>query len=169
MSSLAHATRWCDALSNDIDALCDLYHYVDHPLSEGFSSEHSAIDDNVTDTFTTREQLRAAYGPYSAAENGTYTFTATEWRGDEHHGIIHWTVQIEGASTFRDLPVPAGLTIETTGSTFQKLDADGRITYESTYWEDNRVFKQLGIAILTPHYWEQDFDMEAFLAQAAAA
>lgn len=168
MSSLAHATAWCDALSSDIEALCELYRHDDHPLSEGFSSEHSAIDDNVTDTFTTREQLREAYGPYSAGANGTYTFTATEWRGDATHGIIHWTVRIEGARTFRDLPVPDGLVLETIGSTFQKFDEDGRITFESTYWEDNRVFKQLGIGVLTPHYWEEDFDMEAFLAEQAA-
>jgi hypothetical protein len=63
--------------------------------------------------------------------------------------------------------VPEGLVLETVGSTFQRLDADGKIAFESTYWEDNRVFKQLGIAILTPHYWEEDFDMEAFLASLA--
>lgn len=167
MSSIAHAQAWCDALSNDVEALCRFYRHHDHPLSEGFSSEHSAIDDNVTDTFTTHKQLREAYGRYSTRENGTYTFSATEWRGDDSHGIILWTVRIAGASTFRDLPVPDGLTIETVGSTFQKFDADGKITFESTYWEDNRVFAQLGIAILTPHYWEQDFDLDAFLAQVA--
>jgi steroid delta-isomerase-like uncharacterized protein len=168
MSNLEHATAWCEALGSDVDALCDFYRHDDHPLSEGFSSEHSAIDDNVTDTFTTRAQLRDAYGPYSAATNGSYTFTATDWRGGASHGIIHWEVTIEGAGTFRDLPVPEGVTLRTIGSTFQKFDADGKITYESTYWEDNRVFKQLGIRILTPHYWEEDFDMNGFLAELAA-
>ncbi|HEX4110703.1 MAG TPA: hypothetical protein VHX88_21420 [Solirubrobacteraceae bacterium] len=165
MSSLAHAQKWCDALSNDPDALVAMYRRDDHPLAEGFTSEHSMVDDNVLDTFTTGEQLREAYGGYSTGENGKYTFTATEWLGGRtDQGLIHWKVTIEGAESFRGLPVPDGTTLETIGSTFQTLDEDGKIRFESTYWEDNRVFKQLGIAILTPHYWEEDFDMEAFLA-----
>jgi hypothetical protein len=151
MSDLAHAKRWADALSSDVDALIELYRHEDHELAQGFTSEHSMIDDNMKDTFSTKDELRQAYGGYSSGQNGKYTFTATE-----------------GASTFRGLPVPEGTVLETVGSTFQTLDADGKIAFESTYWEDNRAFKQLGIAILTPHYWDEDFNMEEFLASLAA-
>lgn len=169
--SLEHAKKWCDALSGDVEALVAMYRQdprPGHELAEGFTSEHSFIDDNMKDTFSTKDQLRAAYGGYSSGENGAYTFTATEWCGGrKDQGLIHWDVRIEGAKTFRGLPVPDGATLEGIGSTFQRLDADGKIAFESTYWEDNRIFKQLGIAILTPHYWDEDFDMEEFLASLA--
>jgi hypothetical protein len=168
MSSLEHARKWCDALSNDVEALVAMYRHDDHELSEGFTSEHSMVDDNMKDTFTTAAQLREAYGPYSSGENGTYRFTAEEWLGGRSdYGLIHWSVKIEGALSFRGLPVREGTILEGIGSTFQKFDADGKITFESTYWEDNRIFKQLGIAILTPHYWEEDFNMEEFMASLA--
>jgi steroid delta-isomerase-like uncharacterized protein len=162
---LEHARRWCEALSNETEALIALYHHDDHALAEGFTSEHGMVDDNVADTLTTSDQLRQAYGPYSSEENGRYTFTATEWCGGRSdHGLIHWSVTIEGANTFRGLPVPEGLTLRTTGSTFQTLDEHGTICFESTYWEDFTIFQQLGIRILRPHYWEEGFDMEQFLA-----
>jgi len=167
--SLEHAQKWADALSNDVDALVALYRHENHPLADGFTSEHSMVDDNMKDTFTTADELRAAYGGYSSGENGKYTFTATEWLGGRHdHGLIHWNVKIEGASTFRGLPVPEGAVLEGVGSTFQTLDSDGKIAFESTYWEDNRIFKQLGIMILTPHYWDEDFNLDEFLASLAA-
>jgi steroid delta-isomerase-like uncharacterized protein len=167
--SLQHAQQWCDALSSDVDALVAMYRHEDHDLAQGFTSEHSMVDDNMKDTFTTADELRAAYGGYSSGENGTYTFTATEWCGGRSdQGLIHWSVTIEGAESFRGLPVPEGTVLTGVGSTFQTLDADGKIAFESTYWEDNRIFQQLGIAILTPHYWEADFNMEEFLASLAA-
>jgi steroid delta-isomerase-like uncharacterized protein len=162
MSSLEHAQRWCEALGSDVEALADLY------KDQWFTSESSMVDDNMVDTVTDRDGLREAYGPLSSGENGTYTFTATEWCGGRSdQGLIHWNVTIEGARTFRGIPVPEGQTLEAVGSTFQKFDADGKISFESTYWEDNRIFVQLGIPILRPHYYKEDFDMEAFLASIA--
>jgi hypothetical protein len=161
--NLEHAQAWCKNLSTDIDALITMY------KPEWFTSEHSKVDDNMIDTFTNADQLREHYGPYSSGENGVYKFTATEWCGGRSdHGLIHWDVTIEGASSFRGISVPDGQTLTAVGSTFQKFDADGKISFESTYWEDNRVFVQLGIPILRPAYYKEDFNMAEFLASLAA-
>ena len=154
--SLEHAQKWAAALGSDFEALADLY-------ADWFTLEHTMVDDHMNDTLTDRDMLRDALGGISSGENGTYTFTATEWLGGEDYGLIHWDVTIEGAKTFRGIPTD-GKTLTGTGSTFHRFDEDGKIAYESTYWEDNRIFVQLGLPIVRPHYWRADFDMEAFLA-----
>jgi len=159
--SLEHAQKWCAALGNDVDALRDLY-------AEWFTLEHTMMDDHMDDTITDAEMLKAALGGISDGENGTYTFTATEWCGGRSdYGLIHWDVTIEGAKTFRGIPVPDGQTLTGTGSTFHVLDENGQVRFESTRWEDCRILVQLGVPIVRPHYWEADFDMEAFLASMA--
>ena len=154
--NLQHAQQWALALGTDVDALAELY-------ADWFTLEHGMVDDHLRDTITDRDALRSALGGLSSGENGTYTFTATEWLGGEDYGLIHWNVAIEGATTFRGIPTD-GKTLTGIGSTFQQFDADGKISYESTYWEDNRIFEQLGLPIVRPHYWRADFDMAAFVA-----
>jgi steroid delta-isomerase-like uncharacterized protein len=154
--NLQHAQQWARALGTDVDALAELY-------ADWFTLEHGIVDDHLLDTITDRDALRSALGGLSSGENGTYTFTATEWLGREDYGLIHWNVSIEGATTFRGIPTE-GKTLTGIGSTFQRFDADGKISYESTYWEDNRIFEQLGLPIVRPHYWRADFDMAAFVA-----
>jgi steroid delta-isomerase-like uncharacterized protein len=154
--NLQHAQQWARALGTDVDALAELY-------ADWFTLEHGIVDDHLLDTITDRDALRSALGGLSSGENGTYTFTATEWLGREDYGLIHWNVSIEGATTFRGIPTE-GKTLTGIGSTFQRFDADGKISYESTYWEDNRIFVQLGLPVVRPHYWRADFDMAAFVA-----
>ena len=156
--NLQHAQQWARALGTDVDALAELY-------ADWFTLEHGIVDDHLLDTITDRDALRAALGSLSRGENGTYTFTATEWLGGEDYGLIHWNVAIEGATTFRGIPTE-GKTLTGIGSTFQRFDAAGKISHESTYWEDNRIFEQLGLPIVRPHYWNADFDMAAFAANA---
>jgi steroid delta-isomerase-like uncharacterized protein len=156
--SLEHAQQWCEALGNDVDALRDLY-------ADWFTLEHTMMDDHMADTITDTDMLKEQLGAIAGGENGTYTFTAREWCGDRSdHGLIHWDVKIEGAKTFRGVPVPEGTTLEGIGSTFHAFDEDGKVRFESTYWEDCRILAQLGVPIVRPHYWRADFDMEAFLA-----
>jgi len=155
--NMEHAKRWCDAMSSDVEALGDMY-------SDWFTMQMGKVEDHEVDTITDRDMLRDQLSPMTNGENGTYTFTATEYLGHERWGLIHWDVKIEGAKTFRGIPTE-GKTLEGIGSTFHEFDADGKIMRESTYWEDNRLFVQLGIPIMRPHYWEEDFDMEAFLAE----
>jgi steroid delta-isomerase-like uncharacterized protein len=154
--SLEHAKRWAHALGNDVGALGDMY-------AEWFTLDHTMVDDHMVDTITDRDMLRAALGGLSSGENGKYTFTANEWLGGTDYGLIHWDVTIEGAATFRGVPTE-GKTLTGIGSTFHEFDENGKITLESTFWEDNRIFVQLGVPIVRPHYWRADFDMEAFLA-----
>jgi steroid delta-isomerase-like uncharacterized protein len=154
-SGIEHARRWCEALGRDTNALEALY-------ADYFTLECTMVDDHLEDTITDREMLAEQLGGLASGENGTYTFAATEWLGDDRQGLIHWAVTIEGSTTFRGLPT-GGKTLETIGSTFHQLDADGRILLESTYWEDNRVFVALGVPIVRPHYWTEDFDPASLL------
>jgi steroid delta-isomerase-like uncharacterized protein len=157
--NLQHAQEWARALGSDVDALAELY-------ADWFTLEHGVVDDHLLDTITDRDALRAALGGLSSGENGTYTFTAREWLGGEDYGLIHWDVTIEGARTFRGIPTE-GKALTGIGSTFQRFDADGKISFESTYWEDNRIFVQLGLPVVRPHYWRADYDMAAFHAATA--
>ena len=79
-------------------------------------------------------------------EAGRFEFTATEYLAGEGCGLIHWNVTISDAPTYRGLPTE-GKTLTTIGSTFHQFDQDGRIELESTHWEDNGVFVQLGLPI----------------------
>ncbi|MBA3742992.1 hypothetical protein [Sporichthya sp.] len=159
-SAMEHAQTWCNALGNDVAALRAMY-------ADYFTLEYTKVDDHEQDSITDSDMLANALGGISTKENGTYTFTPTAvFEGNGHH-LIHWSVTIEGAETYRGLPA-GGKTLKTIGSTFHELDADGRILLESTCWEDNNVFVQLGLPILRPHYWEADFDMAAFVASLGA-
>jgi steroid delta-isomerase-like uncharacterized protein len=149
-TGMAHAQRWCELLSTDSGALGSLY-------ADYFTLECSMVDDHLEDTITDRQMLTERLGGFAGGENGRYTFTATEYLGHEHWGLIHWDLTIEGASTYRGLPT-GGETLETIGSTFHQFDSDGKILLESTFWEDNRVFEALGVPIVRPHYWAEDFD-----------
>jgi steroid delta-isomerase-like uncharacterized protein len=154
--NLEHAQQWAHALGNDIEALGDMY-------ADWFTLEHTMVDDHLVDTITDRDMLRATLGAIASGENGRYTFTANEWLGGTEYGLIHWDVRIEGATSFRGIPTD-GSTLTGIGSTFQEFDGHGKIKLESTFWEDNRIFVQLGVPIVRPHYWRADFDMAAFLA-----
>jgi steroid delta-isomerase-like uncharacterized protein len=145
-----HAQRWCDYLGTDTNALGSLY-------ADYFSLECSIVDDHLDDTITDRQMLSERLGGLASGDNGRYSFTPTEYLGHDRWGLILWSVKIEGATTYRGLPT-GGKTLETIGSTFHQFDRDGKILLESTCWEDNRVFEALGLPIVRPHYWTEDFD-----------
>jgi FMN reductase len=121
------------------------------------------VDDHEQDTLTDRDMVNNALGGIASGENGTYTFTPTAVFEGNGHQLTHWDVTIEGASTFRGLDVPGGTTLKTVGSTFHEFDSEGKIVLESTCWEDNNVFVQLGLPRVRPHYREADFDMETVM------
>ncbi|WP_131786402.1 hypothetical protein [Protofrankia symbiont of Coriaria ruscifolia] len=155
-TGLDHARRWAAALGSDTAALGDLY-------ADYFTLECTKVDDHLDDTITDRATLAEKLGGIASGENGTYTFTPTEWfGGNGNYGLIHWSVKIEGATTYRGLPT-SGKTLETIGSTFHQFDDEGKIILESTYWEDNRVFEALGVPVVRPHYWDEDFDPASLL------
>lgn len=160
-TNMDHAKQFTTLLGSDTSALASLY------SDDYFTIEYGKIYDHLTDTLTDREMIHQQYGAYATGENGTYTFTPTAWFGDERYGLMHYDITIEGAKTYRGLDVPAGTTLTTKGSTFHQFDSKGKIRLESTHWEDNKVFADLGLPILRPHYWEEDFDMAAFVASLA--
>ena len=155
LTGMEHAQRWCAALGGDTSALGNLY-------SDWFTLEYTMVDDHLEDTITDREMLAEKLGGIAGGENGTYTFTPTEYLSDNPaYGLIHWDVTIEGATTYRGIPTN-GKTLKTVGSTFHQFDADGKIELESTCWEDNGIFTELGLPIVRPHYWVEGFDFSAF-------
>jgi steroid delta-isomerase-like uncharacterized protein len=160
-TGLAGAQQWATALGSDFAALAGLY------SSEYFTVDTHKIDDHEEDTANDVAGLAAELGGLSSGENGTYTFTVSEVFEGNGHRLIHWDVTITGADTFRGIPVE-GRTLTGVGSTFHEFDENGYIRLESTFWEDNRIFVQLGLPIIRPHYWEADFDMEAFAASLGA-
>jgi steroid delta-isomerase-like uncharacterized protein len=163
--NLDFARTWTHALGNDTDAYVDLY-----GEDGDFTIEFGIVDDHMKDTLTSREQVRAALGDLANDDPdngvGIYTFEATEWIGDERYGLIHWNVRIEHAESFRGIPA-AGKTLESSGSTFLQFRPDGKILLESTYWNDNPIFQQLGLPVQTPHYWDENFDPAALAASAS--
>ncbi|QHS10294.1 hypothetical protein [Sinimarinibacterium sp. NLF-5-8] len=153
--SLAFAQDWCNALGRDTHTLRALY-------ASRFAIEWGLIDDHERDTLTDTQMMIEQLGGIAAADNGRYTFTATEYLGDERMGLIHWNVTIEGATSYRGIPTH-GKTINTIGSTFLEFDTQGKIVWESSRWEDNRAFQALGLPLVLPHYWEEGFDPSSLL------
>lgn len=160
--NLEYAGQWASALNTDTRAFADLY------AADGdFCIERHMIDDHMDDTLSDRATVveRLAGLANQDADNGVgiHTFTVTEYIGDERYGLIHWDYAVEHASHYRGLPAD-GKRLQTKGSTFLEFDADGKIVLESTCFNDNPVFQQLGIPIMTPHYWDADFDPASLMA-----
>lgn len=155
--NLEYAQNWATSLSSDIDAFADLY-----AADLDFTIDQHMMDDHMVDTITSRDMILEQLGPMARGENGTYTFTATEYIGDERYGMIHWDLTVEGAESYRGLPTE-GKTLRTKGSSFLQFDADGKIVMESTCFNDNPIFQELGLPVATPHYWVEGFDPAALV------
>ncbi len=155
------AQQWATALGSDFAALAGLY------SADYFIVDTHKVDDHELDTANDIASLAGEVGGLSSGENGTYTFAVTDVFEGNGHRLIHWDVTIEGAMTFRGIPT-GERALTGVGSTFHELDPDGYIRLESTFWEDNRIFVQLGLPIVRPHYWKADFDMAAFVASLSA-
>jgi steroid delta-isomerase-like uncharacterized protein len=160
--NLEYAKKWADALSNDTAAYADLY------AADGdFCIERHMMDDHMEDTISDRAMLEERLSGLANSDPdngiGIHTFTATEYIGDRRYGLIHWDYSCEGASTYRGIPADRKR-LETKGSTFLQFDSDGKIVLESTCTNDNPIFQALGIPVLTPHYWDADFDPASLVA-----
>lgn len=153
-----YATKWATALGSDVEAYADLY-----AEDELFTVDQHMMDDHMQDTLTRRSEIVEQLGGMSSGQHGTYTFTVKEYRGDERYGLIIWDLAVEGAETYRGLPTE-GKSLSCDGSTFLQFDGDGKIILESTCFNDNPIFKQLDIPIMTPHYWEEGFDPASLMA-----
>ncbi len=144
------AQAWTQAMGSDIDALAAMY-------SDDCVIEAGTYADSVGEAITTKDGLRREMGQFANTDAGNglgvHTFEATNYEGHERHGIIQWRWSGEHLSTYRGLPVE-GRTLTTVGQTFQQYDTDGKIVRESTYWNDVKVLKELGIPVDAAHYWD---------------
>ena len=160
--NLEYAKRWAEALGNDTNAYADLY------APDGdFCIEQHMMDDHMNDTISDRPTIHERLGGLANNDPnnglGSHTFTATEYIGDQRYGMIHWDYVVEGASQYRGLPA-GGKRLATKGSTFLEFNSDGKIVLESTNFNDNPIFQELGIPVMTPHYWDADFDPASLMA-----
>lgn len=154
----AHAAKWASALTESIDAALDLF-------ADEFSYDLGSDNDLMTDTAITKDELRPRLAPFSnkSRENGSgiHRFEVREAfdvAGDNGLPAVVtlWTWTGEALETYHGLPV-GDRTLSTIGITFQQLDADGKITRETTYWNDTPLLQELGVPAVTLHYWEKDF------------
>jgi len=156
MTDINFARTWADTRQNDLAAHRALY-----AASEEFVIETRMVDDHLGDTVSTDEEFTDALTVFTnkdtASPQGVQTITVTEAFPGNRHLMIHWDWTLEGASTYRGLPVE-GRTLTSKGSTFLQFDQSGKIVLESTILNENPVFQQLGLPIITPHYWEEGFD-----------
>jgi len=162
MPDIEYAKRWADTRTGDLTAHRELY-----AASEDFTIENRMVDDHLGDTISKDEEFFAGLADYANkdADNGlgVQSLTVTEAFAGNGHVLIHWDWEVAGADTYRGLPVE-GKTLTSKGSTFLQFDDDGKIILESTFLNENPVFQQLGLPIITPHYWEEGFDPASLMA-----
>lgn len=160
--NLDYAKRWAQLRGTDTEAFADLY-----AGDLEFALEYTMIDDHMKDTVYSRELILEKLGGFANDDPsngiGVHTFTANEYVGHERWGLIVWTYEVEGLSTFRGIPAE-GRQLKTDGSTFLRFNADGKIILDSTIMNDCPIFEALGLPIARPHYWDENFDPASLMA-----
>jgi steroid delta-isomerase-like uncharacterized protein len=160
--AVEHAQAWATTLTSDTAAAVDLY-------ADDLVYDDHGDSDHVLDTAITKAELAPRLTPYSNKDVGNgvgvHTFVATEafqlaGDGGDPAVVILWDWAGEHLSTYRGVPV-GGKSLATRGITWHQLNADGKITRETTYWNDTPVLQELGIPIVTPEYWVEGFDPSA--------
>ena len=154
-----HASRWATLITSDTDAAVGLF------ADELLYDDRRDVD-HVHDTATDKAQLRMRIAPFANADPGNGlgihrfevldVIDAAGVNGTRAVAIV-WKWTGEHLWNFRGVPT-GGQTLSARGQTWHQLDAAGKITRESTYWNDVPVYQQLGLPVLTPAYWEAGFD-----------
>jgi steroid delta-isomerase-like uncharacterized protein len=156
MADINFARRWAETRTTDLSAHRELY-----AGSEDFVIESQMVDDHLGDSISTDDefdtQMSGNLNQDTSNGVGVQKLTVTETFEGSDHLFIHWDYAIEGASTYRGLPTN-GASLTSKGSTFLRFNADGKIILESTFVNENPLLQQLGLPIITPHYWEEGFD-----------
>ena len=154
-----HAARWAAALTTDTDTALALY-------ADDLVYDDHADRDHVISTAITKDELAPRLAPFAnrdAANGiGTHRFEVFEsfalaGVGGNPAVVIRWNWACEGLHTYRGVPT-GGRTLTTQGITWHQLDSTGKITRETTYWNDTPVLQELGLPIITPEYWVEGFD-----------
>jgi steroid delta-isomerase-like uncharacterized protein len=157
-----HARRWASLITSDTDAVLGLF--ADDVLYD----DRRNID-HVFDTATSQAELRERLAPFANTDPGNGlgvhrfdvldVIDATGADGSRAVAIL-WTWTGEHLESFRGVPTD-GRTLSTRGQTWHQFDAAGKVSRESTFWNDVPVFQELGLAVLTPAYWEAGFDFSS--------
>jgi len=159
-----HAKRWTTLIVSDTDAALDLY-------ADELQYDDRRDNDHVYDTATNKDELRERIAPFANVDPGSglgihdfEILDVLESVGAQGSRavVILWRWTGKSLPTFRGVPTK-GTTLSTRGQTWHQLDADGKIVRESTFWNDVPVFQELGLPVLTPHYWDADFDPSSLL------
>ncbi|WP_067430564.1 nuclear transport factor 2 family protein [Nocardioides jensenii] len=156
MTNLEFAKKWAETRHNDLSAHRELY-----AGAEEFCIETRMVVDHLGDTISTDSEFTEQLAIFTNKdpENGlgVQSVTVTEAFEGNGHLFFHWDWQVEGADTYRGFPVE-GKTLVSKGSTFLEFNDDGKIILDSSFVNENPVFQQLGLPLITPHYWEEGFD-----------
>ena len=162
-----HVRRWASLITSDTDAAVDLF------ADELVYDDRRDVD-HVFDTATDKTQLRERIAPFANADVGNGlgihrfevldVIDAAGPNGARAVAIL-WQWTGEHLENFRGVPT-GGQSLSARGQTWHQFDAAGKITRESTYWNDVPVYQQLGLPVLTPAYWEADFDFSSLAPSA---
>ena len=160
-----HAQQWASSITNDTDAVIELF-------ADDLVYDDRRDIDHVFDTATSKEQLReriADFANKDAANGlGVHRFDVLDVIDtigvDASRAVaILWQWTGEHMENFRGVPT-GGKTLTTRGQTWHQFDADGKVNHESTFWNDVPVFQELALPVVTPRYWEADFDINSLAA-----
>jgi steroid delta-isomerase-like uncharacterized protein len=162
-----HARRWASLITSDTDAAVDLF------ADELVYDDRRDVD-HVFDTASDKTQLRERIAPFANADAnnglGIHRFEvldvidAAGTSGARAVAIL-WQWTGEHLENFRGVPT-GGQPLSARGQTWHQFDAAGKVDRESTYWNDVPVYQQLGLPVLTPAYWEADFDFSSLAPSA---
>jgi steroid delta-isomerase-like uncharacterized protein len=156
MPDIDYARTWAETRTTDLAAHRALY-----AGDEEFTLETRMVDDHLGDTISTTAEFTEGLADHVnkdvANGRGVQTIAVTEAFEGSDHLMIHWGWTVEGADTYRGLPT-RGKALSSTGSTFLRFNDAGEIVLESTFLNENPIFQQLGLPIITPHYWQSGFD-----------
>src|SRR3984885_13472829 len=146
-----HATRWATLITSDTDAAVGLF------ADELLYDDRRDVD-HVYDTATDKAQLRTRIAPFANADPdnglGIHSFEvldvidAAGVNGTRAVTIV-WRWTGRRLWNFRGVPT-GGQTLSARGQTWHQLDAAGKVTRESTYWNDVPVYQQLGLPVFSP-------------------
>ena len=159
MTNREFALRWAQTRTSDLAAHDALY-----APDRKFVIELAKVDDHMQDSISNHDDLQTklAYWSNTDADSGEglHTITVTEVFEGSGHIFIHWDYAIEHLASFHGVPTE-NKTLSTVASTFLEFDPDGLIIQEATIINDNRIYQQLGLPIITPHYWDEGFDISS--------
>lgn len=156
MTNREFALRWAQTRTNDLAAHDALY-----APDKKFVIELAKVDDHMEDSINDHAELRSRLAYWSNTDvssgEGVHTITVTDVFEGNGHIFIHWDYAIEHLASFHGVPAE-GKRLSTVASTFLEFDAHGLVVQEATIINDNRIYQQLGLPIVTPHYWDEGFD-----------